>query len=84
MSDNDKSRESLAAVTDDSVLREAAFRLRQRFYREHGKPFLFGSFEFIFHSGKFQWVEECPRSRRYLNRPKKAPVTLVNEIGVQE
>lgn len=77
MNDESKDREAIAQLPDDIILREAVTRLRHGFYQRYGRPFLFGSFDFVFHSGKLQWIEECPRARRYVKRTKKPPVSIV-------
>ncbi|MBX3040530.1 MAG: hypothetical protein KF789_07490 [Bdellovibrionaceae bacterium] len=60
----------LAQVSDAEILEEAAERLKRQYLNEHGVEFRFGSFHFIFHDGRFQAVEDWPRSRRYLS-PKR-------------
>ena len=62
--------ETLSALSDDVVLEEAATRLRTQFARESGGAFLYGTFRFIFHEGRFQGVEDWPRNKRYVS-PKR-------------
>lgn len=57
--------EILEAVSDNAILEEAARRLCRQYVKEHGVPFFFGSFRFLFHEGRFQGVEDWPRNRRY-------------------
>jgi hypothetical protein len=65
--EKDSQIETLSAVSDELILEEAALRLQAQFARENGKTFLFGSFRFIFHDGRFQGVEDWPRNKRYLS-----------------
>ena len=76
MDDKNKLENPLRGSPDEALFREVACRLRHRFYVEHGKPFLFGSFEFVFHGGKFQWIEESSRTRRYFGGARKPPMVL--------
>ena len=57
----------LSDQDDEMILEEAAKRLQRQYAREHGSPFLFGSFRFIFHDGRFQSVEDWPRNKRYVS-----------------
>ena len=87
MFEKDTRRNPLADVPDDVVFRETAQRLRRRFHNERGRPFLFGSFEFVFHGGKFQWIEESPRTRRYVSKPRtpmRRVVPSIDEEAPQE
>lgn len=78
MNNEDKDREVISHLSDDIIFRETVTRLRHGFYQRYGRPFLFGSFDFVFHSGKLQWIEECPRARRYVKRTKNTPVSIVS------
>lgn len=64
------SKKDLSSVSDAEILEEAAERLKRQYLNEHGLEFRFGSFHFVFHDGRFQAVEDWPRSRRYLS-PKR-------------
>ncbi|MBX2987768.1 MAG: hypothetical protein KF802_07700 [Bdellovibrionaceae bacterium] len=64
------SKKDLSQVSDAEILEEAAERLKRQYLSEHGVEFRFGSFHFVFHDGRFQAVEDWPRSRRYLS-PKR-------------
>lgn len=59
--------DSLAQLPDSRILEEAAARLQSQHARETGGPFLYGSFRFIFHDGRFQGVEDWPRKKSYLS-----------------
>lgn len=58
---------SLESWTDQEVIEEAARRLQQLFTEEHGQMLMFGTFRFVFHEGRFQAVEDCPRNKLYLS-----------------
>jgi hypothetical protein len=60
----------LAQLNDEQVLEEAAKRLQKQYRTDHGGEFMYGTFRFIFHDGRFQGVEEWPRNRRYMS-PKR-------------
>jgi hypothetical protein len=53
--------------SDELLFEEAARRLQTRYRRRHGSDFRYGSFNFIFHDGRFQSVEERPRSKGYVS-----------------
>ena len=59
--------QGLTDYSDEKLLEEAALRLQRRFKKKHGNDFRYGSFEFIFHDGRFQSVEERPRSKGYVS-----------------
>lgn len=61
---------NLLPLSDEQILEEAARRLREQYAKEHGSEFLYGSFRFIFHDGRFQGVEDWPRNKRYVS-PKR-------------
>lgn len=58
---------SLAQISDEQILEEAATRLQAQHARTTGGQLLFGSFRFIFHDGRFQGVEDWPRKKSYLS-----------------
>ena len=58
---------ALQAVSDSLILEEAAARLKAQFLKENGSDFLYGTFRFVFHDGRFQGVEDWPRNKRYLS-----------------
>ena len=58
---------SLATLSDEVILEEAAKRLQKQYACEHGAQFLFGTFRFVFHEGRFQSVEDWPRNKRYVS-----------------
>lgn len=62
-----KDIQMFSEVCDQILFEEVAGRLKRLYQKEHGSPFLYGSFEFIFHQGKFQCIEERARNRRYLS-----------------
>jgi hypothetical protein len=59
--------DELKQYTDEQVIEAAAKRLQTQFALENGNQFLYGSFHFVFHDGRFQGVEDWPRSKRYLS-----------------
>jgi hypothetical protein len=61
---------TLSQLGDDAVLEEAARRLQAQYKKEHGNEFMYGSFRFIFHDGRFQGIEDWPRNKRYIS-PKR-------------
>jgi len=65
--DAQKNQSRLAEFPDELVLEEAADRLRHQFARDNGHEFLFGSFRFVYHEGRFQGVEDWPRNKRYVS-----------------
>jgi hypothetical protein len=67
MDDNDFGNRGLTAYSDEELLEETALRLQKRFKKKHGSDFRYGSFEFVFHDGRFQSVEERPRSKGYVS-----------------
>ena len=50
---------------DAEIFEEAAVRLCKQYRGQHGIDFQFGCFEFVFHDGRFQGIEERPRFKRY-------------------
>lgn len=67
-------------VMPNGVLFEAvASRLKSLYRREHGMDFLYGCFEFIFHEGRFQGIEDRPRSKRYRSPARWTPSTTPGE-----
>ena len=63
---------ALIEIPDEALFEEVAVRLKQLYRRQNGNDFLFGCFEFIFHQGRFQGIEERPRYKRY-----RSPVRLI-------
>ncbi len=59
--------QDLSKVSDERLLEEAAKRLKLQYQKEHGSEFLYGSFRFTFHEGRFQGVEDWPRNKRYVS-----------------
>lgn len=55
----------LQGLSDEQVIEEAARRLQKGYMEEYRQKFMYGTFRFIFHDGRFQGVEDCPRKRRY-------------------
>lgn len=55
----------LRSLPDAALFEEVAARLRNQYLVQHGLEFLFGCFEFIFHEGRFQGIEDRPRNKRY-------------------
>ena len=56
-----------ASLSDDTVFEEAARRLKQQYLRDNKRDFRHGRFEFIFHDGRFQGIEEHHRAKLYLS-----------------
>lgn len=56
--------------SDEEIFEETAKRLRKQYRVEHGLDFLYGCFEFIFHDGAFQGIEDRPRYKRYRSNNK--------------
>ena len=61
------SHPSIASLSDDAIFEEAALRLKRHYYHENGLEFRHGRFEFIFHDGRFQAIEEHHRAKIYLS-----------------
>ena len=57
----------LQNIDDEQIIEEAARRLQRQYVKDFGQKLMYGTFRFIFHDGRFQGVEECPRKRRYLS-----------------
>ncbi len=55
----------LTKLSDDMVFEEAARRLRALYQQDHAVDFLYGTFRFLFHEGRFLGIEACPRNRCY-------------------
>ena len=55
----------IQAFSSQDLFEEVAMRLKHLYRKEHGQEFLYGSFDFVFHAGRFQCVEERPRHKRY-------------------
>lgn len=62
---------ALKTFTDDAILEEVVHRLKRRFCERNGVEFKFGRFEFVFHEGRFQGIEEKPCFRSYY-KPSKS------------
>lgn len=67
MDEYDLGNHGLSAYMDEELLEEVARRLQKRFKKRHGTDFRYGTFEFVFHDGRFQSVEERPRSKGYVS-----------------
>lgn len=50
-----------------TFLEEVARRLKEQYLKDRGTDFLFGTFRFVFHKGRFQGLEEWPRNKKYLS-----------------
>jgi len=50
-----------------AFLEQVARRLKEQYLKDRGSEFLFGTFRFVFHKGRFQGLEEWPRNKKYLN-----------------
>ena len=62
--------QTISQMGDEEILEEAARRLQAQYQKEHGNEFMYGSFRFIFHDGRFQGIEDWPRNKRYVS-PKR-------------
>jgi len=65
---------SFEGITDAALFEEVARRLKRLYRSEHGLDFLYGCFEFIFHDGRFQGIEDRPRNKRYKSPGRLSPV----------
>ena len=64
------SKIGLEMFSDNSVVEEAARRLQKKFLEINGVDFRFGRFEFVFHDGKFQGIDERPYFRSFYPHQK--------------
>jgi len=64
----------LSAVPDSVLFEAAANRLRSVYQKIHGIDFTFGFFSFVFHSGKFQGIEETSKLRLYQSNLGYSPL----------
>ena len=64
------SKIGLEMFSDNSVVEEAARRLQKKFLELNGVDFRFGRFEFVFHDGKFQGIDERPYFRSFYTHQK--------------
>jgi hypothetical protein len=71
----------LPNISDIDLFRETAFRLSQQYQQQHNTPFLFGSFDFVFHKGVLRCIEERPRNKRYFD--DELPEELVVRRGAR-
>ena len=71
MNNDGKKTGSFDAIPDTALFEEVAARLRKLYQAQHRIDFLYGCFEFIFHEGTFQGIEDRPRYERY-----KSPARL--------
>ena len=74
MSGDEKKKGGLETVQDSTLFEEVAARLRKLYQEQHGMDFLYGCFEFIFHEGRFQGIEDRPRYKRYKSPGRLTPV----------
>jgi hypothetical protein len=63
--ENKSELSKLLNFSDELILEEAAKRLKAQFEKENRRSFMYGSFRFLFHDGRFQGVEDWPRNKRY-------------------
>lgn len=73
------SQATIETISDEMIFEEAAKRLQAVFQKSNSKPLMYGSFRFIFHDGRLQSVEECPRYRIYQS-PRKTKVPSTGEV----
>ncbi|MGK5086977.1 hypothetical protein WDW86_05420 [Bdellovibrionota bacterium FG-2] len=71
MNNDEKRSGGIETIQDSTLFEEVASRLRKVYHRQHGMEFLYGCFEFVFHEGRFQGIEDRPRYKRY-----KSPARL--------
>lgn len=69
-----KEKVALESMSDPVLFEEVARRLKRQYRHQHGMEFQYGCFEFIFHEGRFQGVEDRPRYRRYKSPGRLTPV----------
>ena len=65
MTSQELKENDLSAFGDEAIVKEAASRLQKAFKNQFGFPMKFGSFQLVFHNGKFEKVEDQFRHRRY-------------------
>jgi hypothetical protein len=70
----DVKKNPLEDIPDTTLFEEVAARLKRLFRAQHGLDFIFGAFEFTFHDGRFQYIEERPMFRRYRSLGRNAPM----------
>ena len=56
---------ALTGIPDLELFKETALRLSKQYEDQHKTPFLYGSFDFVFHKGVLRCIEERPRNKRY-------------------
>lgn len=74
METSESKMNALESVPDATLFEEVAKRLKRLYQTQHGLDFLFGVFEFIFHDGRFQGIEERPRFKRYRSLGRANPM----------
>ena len=74
MSSDVKRTGGIEAISDTTLFEEVAARLRNLYQEQHSMEFLYGCFEFIFHEGRFQGIEDRPRYKRYKSPSRLSPV----------
>lgn len=75
--------ELITSISDEALFEEVASRLKRLYRKQHGLEFLFGCFEFVFHQGRFQGIEDRPRYKRYRSPERLNAITsaqFTNEI----
>ncbi len=55
----------ISIMPDEILFEEVASRLKRLYRKHYHLEFLYGCFEFVFHDGRFQGIEERPRYKRY-------------------
>lgn len=74
MNNNDRPTSGIESMSDAALFEEVAARLKKLYRLQHGIDFLYGCFEFIFHEGRFQGIEDRPRYKRYKSPGRLSPV----------
>ena len=74
MKSDEKKFGGIETIQDTTLFEEVASRLRKLYQDQHGMDFLYGCFEFIFHEGRFQGIEDRPRYKRYKSPCRLTPV----------
>jgi len=66
----------LSQISDTDLFRETANRLSQQYESLHKTPFLYGSFDFVFHKGVLRYLEVRPRNKRYFDEESVESLVL--------
>lgn len=76
MKNDSQTADKLCGLSDLDLFRETAIRLTRRYEQEHKIPFLFGSFDFVFHRGTLRCIEERPRNKHFFEEGAQRSVLI--------